>query len=70
VADDTNNLPASGWYADPRVPKQLRWWDGEGWTNNVYMPDPRTAAPAAETLSQGIFEPEGEKWEWPGAKIG
>jgi Protein of unknown function (DUF2510) len=21
-----------GWYPDPAVPTQLRWWDGHGWT--------------------------------------
>jgi hypothetical protein len=32
--------PARGWYPDPKAPSQLRWWDGERWT------DHRTAAPA------------------------
>jgi len=28
--------PAPGWYQDPRDASQMRWWDGQGWTNRVY----------------------------------
>jgi hypothetical protein len=27
--------PHAGWYADPTMPGQERWWDGEGWTTAV-----------------------------------
>ena len=27
--------PASGWYSDPEVPAQQRYWDGERWTDHV-----------------------------------
>lgn len=28
-----------GWYPDPKDPQRLRWWDGAGWTTNVFVPD-------------------------------
>ena len=28
--------PAPGWYPDPHVPSQMRWWDGTGWTDDTY----------------------------------
>lgn len=38
-----------GWYADPKVPGQSRWWDGSGWTTRT-MPVPDASAPAVTTL--------------------
>jgi uncharacterized RDD family membrane protein YckC len=28
--------PAPGWYPDPHVPHQMRWWDGAAWTDDTY----------------------------------
>jgi len=28
--------PAPGWYPDPHVPQQMRWWDGRAWTEDTY----------------------------------
>ena len=28
--------PAPGWYPDPHVPQQMRWWDGSAWTQDTY----------------------------------
>lgn len=25
-----------GWYPDPQLPNQMRWWDGTAWTSDVY----------------------------------
>jgi hypothetical protein len=62
---DDPPAPAPGWYRDPRVPFQLRWWDGSDWSTNVYMPD-RNAAPSAESLVPELALHDG-KWEWPQA---
>lgn len=48
--------PTGGWYADPRNAEQLRWWDGQNWTEqttagsdveSVAPVTPITAAPEA-----------------------
>ena len=28
--------PDPGWYPDPHVPQQMRWWDGTTWTEDTY----------------------------------
>lgn len=28
--------PAPGWYPDPLVPHQMRWWDGNAWSGDTY----------------------------------
>jgi hypothetical protein len=30
----------NGWYQDPTVPGQLRWWDGVQWTANTRREEP------------------------------
>lgn len=65
VTDTTTGMPLAGWYADPRVPKQLRWWDGAGWTNNVHMPDTGSSKPDFDDLLPGIADQQGSKWAWP-----
>jgi len=41
--ENSFGMPA-GWYADPLGIPQLRWWNGEGWTEHV-------AAAAQPTMS-------------------
>lgn len=40
--------PVQGWYADPAGTGQLRWWDGEQWTDRFQ------AAPAANTATDSV----------------
>lgn len=28
------NKPPAGWYQDPDIPSQQRWWDGDTWTQH------------------------------------
>ncbi|NEM91693.1 DUF2510 domain-containing protein [Galbitalea soli] len=63
MSDATDDLPPMGWYADPRVPRQLRWWDGQGWTNNVYMPD--SNAPQWNADGDAAGRDSGSKWDFP-----
>jgi hypothetical protein len=50
--------PAEGWFSDPNVPGQLRWWDGTQWTEHV-APDPAAApAPAPAPAAAPAPEPQ------------
>lgn len=40
--------PAAGWYPDPISDAQLRWWNGEGWTERTMAPPPEPAMTVAE----------------------
>jgi hypothetical protein len=63
-ATNADEAPAAGWYRDPRVPFQLRWWDGDDWTTNVYMPDRNAAPTAAELVPELALQADG-KWNFP-----
>ena len=41
------STPTPGWYADPAGTPQLRWWDGNQWTDQYRGGD----APAANAAS-------------------
>lgn len=43
MADEGPQAPA-GWYPDPTVPGQQRYWDGTGWTEHT-APGPGSARP-------------------------
>ena len=38
-----------GWYPDPQLPHQMRWWDGTAWTSDVY----ERAEPPGGFVQQG-----------------
>ncbi|WP_306840819.1 DUF2510 domain-containing protein [Paenarthrobacter nicotinovorans] len=57
-----NLAEPAGWYPDPNVPDQQRWWDGREWTPHVrYLPTPSThhdipgPRPSATTTRPGFF---------------
>ncbi|MDZ7579029.1 MAG: heavy metal-binding domain-containing protein [Candidatus Nanopelagicales bacterium] len=35
MSDDMTPLPPAGWYGDPQNPANLRYWDGERWSEHV-----------------------------------
>lgn len=37
MTDDSGagQLPAAGWYGDPQDARQLRYWDGQAWSNET-----------------------------------
>lgn len=43
--DQTAPIPA-GWYPDPYGVSEMRWWDGQNWTDSIHPP-PAPAASAA-----------------------
>lgn len=73
-------VPAA-WYPDRQDPTRLRWWDGQGWTNDVrprseLAPEPAqpteaapvdefAAAAAAEVAAVADIEPEAPKLQAP-----
>ena len=45
TADLPTDVPASGWFPDPNVPGQERWWDGAAWGEQI-RPKPTTSSTA------------------------
>jgi hypothetical protein len=64
-----DQTPAPGWYDDPERPGQLRWWDGNAWTDHR-APAPGQATPAISgatwaTPGVGPFgAPKIDTWLW------
>ena len=65
-SESVRDAPAAGWYRDPHVPFQLRWWNGDDWSTNVYMPE-RNAQPKLEDLVPELAAQPNGKWEFPHA---
>lgn len=42
------NTPAPGWFPDAKIPGQLRWWDGNAWTEHVHVQAAPPAPPAGQ----------------------
>ena len=49
----TMTTQTPGWYPDPHVPTQMRWWDGATWTGDVY----ERVEPPGGYLSESAPEP-------------
>ncbi|THG30754.1 DUF805 domain-containing protein [Naasia lichenicola] len=48
MADDSTASPAAGWYPDPAGTEQVRWWNGETWTDRYqFASNPTASAPYA-----------------------
>jgi len=39
----------AGWFPDPEVTDQMRWWDGAAWTDGVSRPGENPVDPLAPT---------------------
>jgi len=59
-----NNVPPAGWFPDPSVPGQQRYWDGARWTEHtapaaapVQQPQ-APVAPVAPVAPQAPFAPQ------------
>lgn len=50
------------WYSDPTNPKQLRWWDGENWTNRVSVREEKHIYPETDYRRHGQIKAEAESF--------
>lgn len=64
-------MPDAGWYDDSLVPGQMRYWDGNGWTDHV-TPHPPTLANAPLAREPMASETRGKPWwqRWWAIAIG
>lgn len=46
MTDDGSATVPAGWYPDPHVPAQLRWWTGDTWSEHTAAATGSEAAPA------------------------
>ncbi len=53
MTDQATRVVPAGWYQDPALPEQVRWWNGIAWTEHVREKPVVTAAPAS-AASAGI----------------
>lgn len=60
--------PAAGWYPDPGVPGQQRYWDGGAWTDHVAPLQAAAMAGAGATAGAGVGAAAGgvqiDTWLW------
>ncbi|HEX7589626.1 MAG TPA: DUF2510 domain-containing protein [Demequinaceae bacterium] len=59
-----SSLPPANWYPDPQTPGQLRYWDGQRWTQHVHPAQQAAqgvggAGAAQVQAGPGVFLPSG-----------
>lgn len=55
--------PIAGWYDDPRDSQQLRYWDGDGWTDQLTTKQLTSPAPAQWTYP-GSEPAQQQAWQY------
>jgi hypothetical protein len=48
-----SQLPPPGWYPDPRIPQQSRYWDGARWSEHIHAARPGAVSPASAMALDG-----------------
>lgn len=53
MADGMTN-PSAGWYADPSSPDQVRYWDGNAWTDQVQAAGSAVSSPTTMSAVDAV----------------
>jgi hypothetical protein len=66
VTDQATRVVPAGWYQDPALSEQVRWWNGLAWTEHVrekpnVVPAPVTEATVSSSAAQAVEETPAER---------
>lgn len=56
VSGDRPANPPPGWYPDPGGSVELRWWDGQSWTDDTRVGDPQNAGLPVRKYNQRMAQ--------------